>query len=57
MMSLCNGFIDLPNSVKTNGPLSRYPSYTGCRKKYGTANYQYFMNGAIYQCNILRHGK
>ena len=27
------------------------------QKKYGVANYQYFVNGAIYQYNILRQGK
>ncbi len=38
--------------------------YIGClkkkkkeKKKAGVANYQYFMNSAIYQCDILRHGK
>ena len=39
--------------------------YIGClkkkkkekKKKDGVANYQYFMNSAIYQCDILRHGK
>ncbi len=31
--------------------------YRVSQKKYGVANLQYFKNGAIYQCYILRHGK
>ena len=27
------------------------------KKKYGVANWQYFMNDVIYRCNILWHGK
>ncbi len=35
-----------------------FPGYVPgvSEKKYGVEKWQYFMNGAIYQCSILRHG-
>ncbi len=43
--------------VRDENPLGTQSGCLKKKKEHGVANLQYFLNGAIQQCNILRHNK